>query len=703
MKKGIFAWLLLTGFSANAATIEVNTLFDTTTNGDGLCSLREAIESINVTDVRTSGCVAQGPFDSLDIVDMTALAGTIAVSSSLVANNNLAIDGPIGSSLTIEPFGNGFPMLQLNGGTFVIRDLTFANARAGAVSVQSGSLAVFRRSRFLNNQTTAAGAGGAISANGTTLVDVDESYFEGNIARQGGAIYTDGPDAGLVIESSTFNANSASFIGGAVMVRQGQNVTINNATFVGNSAVSSGAALRFGTGNVTPNVSITFSTITDNTGAAQIVASDNSNVTIQQSILSNASNNCNAGNGGTITLGFNSIDDTGTCGGSPAAQVNPLLDPLANNGGIVPTMNLRSGSPAIDRSADCGSFSTDARGDFRPSEGDGAAPARCDVGALEIQGANIFIGVTGLMGSGLSVRLNSNPAVAVSANGNRYLASLLEGSTYNVTVASQPSSPVQVCSVTGASGVAGFVDLTIDIQCVTSDFTVGGTVNGLAGNGLTLTLNVGPPLSLSGNRGFTFPAAVIDLQDYRVRVDDQPTNPTQICSVSNDRGTINGANITDVVVTCQTTVDLSVTKDDGQAFFTPGEPMTYLITVTNNSVDDLTGIRVVDTLPASLLNASWICTPGQNAACTASGNGDIDELVDLDAAASAVFALTASTAPEYRGIVINSAEIIQPGGRVDPNPSNNVAVDESATGQIFANSFEDVAANIARKIEEITR
>ena len=119
---------------------------------------------------------------------------------------------------------------------------------------------------FINN--TATGFGGAISTgyDGTTgqQVKISNSYFEGNAAPIGGAITTHGND--ITVDNSTFISNKAADDGGAVYVVddgitvlnsnfgnnsaknhagaiyvKGNNVKIQNATFVNNSAHFAGA------------------------------------------------------------------------------------------------------------------------------------------------------------------------------------------------------------------------------------------------------------------------------------------------------------------------------------------------------------------------------------------------------------------------------------------------------------------------------
>jgi CSLREA domain-containing protein len=64
-------------------------------------------------------------------------------------------------------------------------------------------------------------------------------------------------------------------------------------------------------------------------------------------------------------------------------NVNPSLQPLADNGGPTLTMALPAGSVAVDRAQVSRCPSVDQRGQPRPRDGNGDGVARCDSGAFE--------------------------------------------------------------------------------------------------------------------------------------------------------------------------------------------------------------------------------------------------------------------------------------------------------------------------------
>ncbi len=78
-------------------------------------------------------------------------------------------------------------------------------------------------------------------------------------------------------------------------------------------------------------------------------------------------------------------------------------------------------------------------------------------------------------------------------------------------------------------------------------YTVSGTVSGLVGT-VILQDNGADNLSVSANGAFTFATGIADGASYIVTVKTQPSG--QICTASNNTGTIAGANVTNVSVVC---------------------------------------------------------------------------------------------------------------------------------------------------------
>jgi 6-phosphogluconolactonase (cycloisomerase 2 family) len=160
---------------------------------------------------------------------------------------------------------------------------------------------------------------------------------------------------------------------------------------------------------------------------------------------------------------------------------------------------------------------------------------------------------SGLAGTGLTLRNNGGGDLAVTANGAfTFAAPVTNGGAYAVTIATQPANPSQTCTLANASGTATANVSNITVTCATNTYTVGGTVSGFAGTGLTLRNNGGSDLAITANGAFTFAAPVVSGGPYAVTVATQPSNPAQTCLVANANGTVSASNISSVVITCQT-------------------------------------------------------------------------------------------------------------------------------------------------------
>lgn len=125
-----------------------------------------------------------------------------------------------------------------------------------------------------------------------------------------------------------------------------------------------------------------------------------------------------------------------------------------------------------------------------------------------------------------------------------------------------------------------------------------------------------------------------------------------------------------------TTVDLGLTKDDGQTSDVPGTTITYTIVISNTGTAFATNATVTDTLPASLTNASWSCVAGTNSNCdAANGTGNINTTVDVAAGSAVTFTLVATIDPSATGTLTNTASVIANVIDVEPNTSNNTGAD----------------------------
>jgi len=158
--------------------------------------------------------------------------------------------------------------------------------------------------------------------------------------------------------------------------------------------------------------------------------------------------------------------------------------------------------------------------------------------------------ITGLAGSGLVLQNNGGDNLSVNANGAfTFVLAIASGSTYSVTVSTQPGNPSQTCVVASGSGTAAGNVSNVAVSCSTNSYVIGGTVASLVGGGLVLQNNGGDSLTVNSNGTFDFAAAVKSGTTYSVTVSMQPSSG-QTCTVSGSSGTVTSSDIANVGVNC---------------------------------------------------------------------------------------------------------------------------------------------------------
>jgi large repetitive protein len=205
-------------------------------------------------------------------------------------------------------------------------------------------------------------------------------------------------------------------------------------------------------------------------------------------------------------------------------------------------------APPSDPSQTC----TIARDHGTVGNGDlGNIDVTCAIATFKVGGT-----VTGLLGTGLVLRNNGGDDLRVTADGRfEFSREVASGSDYNVAVATHPENPTQTCSVASEHGTIDASAVTsVVVNCSTSNFTVGGTIEHLVGSGLVLQNNLGDDLRIDSGNSFAFPTGVPSGATYNVTIAAQPTGPAQSCTVdANGSGTVGGGPVTSVQISCVTT------------------------------------------------------------------------------------------------------------------------------------------------------
>ncbi|MGC3960617.1 MAG: choice-of-anchor Q domain-containing protein [Verrucomicrobiota bacterium] len=352
-----------------------------TTANSGPNSLRAAIAS-----VPSGGTVIFAPNLSGQTITLT--------SGQIVLSNSVTIDAStLANGISINGNASSRIFQVLNGANVVLNALTLTNGYqgtngfAGAIA-NYGTLAL-NNCTLAGNSVAPFGTGGAIHNVGQLTLSGCTLFA--NTGKFAGAINN---NAVCTLKNCTFSGNSATVgNGGAIDNAFSATLNILHCTFSGNSSDGYGGAID----NYQSQINLTNTIIAGNPVYEDIYNWSGSTITAGGSNIVQV-----LGNEGTV-LGGNSI-----------RAVNPLLGPLANNGGPTLTLLPLAGSPAIDAgvSSAAAGLVIDQRGLARVS---GSA---ADIGAVEVQivvAPHVFTGAA--PGQGLDLQGNFLYAVNVGNNG----------------------------------------------------------------------------------------------------------------------------------------------------------------------------------------------------------------------------------------------------------------------------------------------
>ncbi len=291
-------------------------------------------------------------------------------------------------------------------------ELTDTLVLNNAARIQGGGLfnrneLTITRTTFSGNSANSKGGGLYNESSFAVATNIVDSTFDSNVTTvAGGGVYNNsaqGANPGrITITGSTLSNNHAGVRGGAIF--NNDIVTLLNSTVSTNSANSVGGGIYnsvlldpadgvtvLSAGDVTlTNVTVVRNS-TDGTGGG-LVNVDGATTTLRNTVV--AANSASSSSvdlqGVFATLGTNFIGQAeqatgltnGVMGdqvGSASSPFDPVIGPLAENGGPTLTHALQTGSPAINAGDNSGGEPVDQRGGRRPTDN------TADIGAFEIQ------------------------------------------------------------------------------------------------------------------------------------------------------------------------------------------------------------------------------------------------------------------------------------------------------------------------------
>ncbi len=143
------------------------------------------------------------------------------------------------------------------------------------------------------------------------------------------------------------------------------------------------------------------------------------------------------------------------------------------------------------------------------------------------------------------------------------------------------------------------------------------------------------------------------------------------------------------VASCLPQIDAQIILGDNIDIVSAGELIDYTILVTNISTIDIVDAVVTDSIPLEILSTSWICNASGSASCSASGNGTINDVVNIPAFQSLTYTVSATLINTPFNSVEYSASIASSANQFDTDMSNNSATDINfVSDNIFTDGFE---------------
>ncbi len=355
--------------------------------GGGLAMRNEAIVTIHETSITHNKAVLAGGIYNAQ--------GQLMLTNTAV-NNNEATEH--GGGIANE-FGGILHATAVS--------LIGNKAHSGGGLANVESVATLNQTTIRDNTAKVEYGGGIGNVNGLVTLQND-SVVEGNSAILGGGGIANLEGAQMTVQDTAVWGNSSEQLGGGLYVVHGSNVTLNrvgvysntaelqggggiynnatlqlgNSTISGNSAPAGGGLAADMHGNITA-VNVTWA----HNGAGLNIVQAGGVLSLQNSVLAmSGEDNCAIGGGGITSLGSNVASDSSCTGLNHTSDqtADPLLGPLANNGGPTLTHALLAGSPAIGAGNVAACQSTvvagvDQRGFTRGT-------SACDSGAYEAGG-----------------------------------------------------------------------------------------------------------------------------------------------------------------------------------------------------------------------------------------------------------------------------------------------------------------------------
>ena len=225
--------------------------------GEGRCdaliqivNAEVSFDEIALSNGQKSGIRAVNSKINLLDISLDSMGSSRGVGSIYAEDSHIEIKGGRINASTGEKGGG----IHVKRSTVFVDDLTCSQNRAaigGAFYLDDQSTAKISNSRFIGNQTSSGGMGGAFAVRKGSTLELSGVQVHNNHAQsKGGAIYMEQSVSGqtntLLVYETSFLGNTASFgsgSGGAIYIRNAADVLIEKSQFRENAASTHGGAI----------------------------------------------------------------------------------------------------------------------------------------------------------------------------------------------------------------------------------------------------------------------------------------------------------------------------------------------------------------------------------------------------------------------------------------------------------------------------
>ena len=400
-------------------------------------------------------------------------------------------------------------------------------------------------------------------------------------------------------------------------------------------------------------------------------------------------NNASGGDcsGAMTSLGHN-LDGDGSCSLSVASgdlpSTDPLLGPLANNGGPTFTHALLDGSPAIDSGDDSvldppHNLFTDQRGPGFPR----LQRAHVDIGAYEAEVFSVPIGHLTFVevqrdGVGGVDGLDGTFSVTVSLDGKHLYATSINDDAVAVFRRNSTTGALTFMEAhkDGVGGVDGVVDGGLDSfghgPADTPVYFARSVEVSPDGKYLyAAAFNAFDTVAVFRRNSTTGALSFVEVQKDGVGgVDGLGDVRSMTVSPDGKHLYVAGNRDDAVAVFSVASANLSVSKSVDEPSPQEGERVTFTVTVTHNGPRAATGVVVSDVIPSGLTLQS--ATPSDGAYST--GSGDWTLASSLASGATATLMLVTVVDAGTAGSTITNVATVTASDQADPDAGDSATV-----------------------------